>query len=109
MPPFRVVARYPAKSHKDSVPATVGGVFDDREDVDEFLAAADEADLDTLQETNVSLPVEKRVRKRDHDQLAELQSLGYEVAIEELHVTEWGKDDAGQDVATAHEWKEVKE
>jgi len=107
MPPFRVVTRHPNEDHKDSAPAAVGGTFDDREDVDEFLAAAAEADHRELKRVNVSLPVEKRVRKRDHDQLAELKLLGYEVAVEELQVTEWGKDDADQAVPVAHEWKVV--
>lgn len=107
MPPFRVVTRHPDENHKDAVPASVGSVFDDREDVDEFLAAAEEADVKELRRRNVSLPVEKRARKRDHDQLAELKDLGYEVAVEELVVTEWGKDDADQDVAIAHEWREA--
>lgn len=104
MPPFRVTARHPDEGHKDHVPAAVGGVFDDREDVDEFLAASEEADVRELRRRNVSIPVEKRVRKRDHDQLAELVDLGYEVAVEELVVTEWGKDDADQDVPVAHDW-----
>lgn len=106
--PFRVVTSHPSEDHKDHVPAAVGTIFEDREEVDEFLAAAEEADTRELKRVNVSLPVEKRVRKRDHDQLAELRLLGYRVTVEELVVTEWGKDDADQDVPVAHEWREVE-
>jgi hypothetical protein len=108
MPPFRVVTRHPDEDHKDSAPAAVGGVFDDREDVEEFLTAAAEADVKELRRRNISIPVEKRVRKRDHDQLAELKDLGHEYEVQELHVTEWGTDDADQPVPVAHEWRSVE-
>lgn len=108
MPPFRVIARHPDEDHKDSAPASVGTVFDDREDVDEFIQAATEADRKELHRRNVSVPIEKRVRKRDHEELAELADLGYEIEVEELQVSEWGKDDADNDVPATHEWKRVE-
>lgn len=100
MAPFRVVVHHPDEEHKDHAPAALGPLFDDLEDVNEFLANAASADLEELQSTNASLAPIVRVRKRDYEHLAEANLLGYETEIEELHVK--AVDEDGQ--PTEHEW-----
>lgn len=108
MPPFRVAVRHPDTSHKDHTWAMVGGTFDDLEDVQEFLDAANEADLERVHATNLSLPTDQRVKTRDHETLAELLDLGYETKVLDIVVKREEPDDAGTPRAVEHRLKEVK-
>lgn len=105
---FRVAVRHPDRKHASHAWAQIGGTFDTAEDAQEELVdAAASADLEEIRRVDASIPPEERVRKRDADGLAELLDLGYEAKIEKLVVTEVAKDDGGNDVATAHAWRDA--
>lgn len=106
MPPYRIVARHPDPGHHDHAWAHVGGVYDALEDAVEDLAAAAEHPPPPAP---ASLAPEDRVRVRLGGLIAEMRALGYEEKVQELEATEWGADDAGNEIATAHEWRDVQE
>lgn len=103
MPPFRIVVRHPDRSHHDHSWATVGGVYDTLEDLQEDLDQAGEHSP----AAPASLPLEQRVRANTHDRLAEFDAFGYELKAQELVVKAEGLDDAGQTIAIEHKWKDV--
>lgn len=108
MPPFRLAVRHPDAKHHDHGWAHVGPVFDDPEEITEFVEEAQAVDTTELESVNQSLPPEQRVRKRDRDTLAELLLLGYEYKPVELVVKREEPDDAGTPRPVEHRLKEVR-
>lgn len=107
MGPFRIVVRHPSADHHDHAWAHVAGPVDDLEDVAEILADAQARHAEVTDLGSASLPPEQRVKQTPAHRLAEFEALGYEQQVQELVATEWGTDDAGQTVATAHTWQPV--
>jgi hypothetical protein len=99
MGPFRIVARHPDAEHHDHEWAQVGSVFDTAEDAQEVIDAAQAFALPVPG----GVAIAERVKITVEHRLAEVQALGYEIAVQELAAGKTTKDGT----VLAHAWVTV--